>query len=68
MYHGDAVAIQYVSAVLSYLSLCYGVVEYDSNKKAERKNTDTRLEWLQYLSVFVSYRLNICARFHVFFF
>ena len=68
--HPNTAAIQYVSAVLSYLSLCGGVVRYDKTKKdneADRWMVDrtllhsrafyTRLEWPQLLFISVSVNL-----------
>jgi len=65
--HRDTQTVQYISAVLSYLSLCGGVVRYDKTRKdneADRWMVDrtllhsrvfyTRLEWPQILFVTVS--------------
>nr|CAB3262785.1 uncharacterized protein LOC100183252 [Phallusia mammillata] len=63
-YYKEAIAIQYLSAVLSYLSLCGGVVRYDKTRKDNEADqwmvdrtllhsraSHTRLEWPQILFV-----------------
>ena len=66
--YSNTADIQYVSAVLSYISLCGGVVRYDKTKKdneADRWMVDktlrhsrvfyTKLEWPQILFISVRY-------------